>query len=75
MVHQGAGIKTGQRMGHMSMSGPDGSIAVFQDQDVARRIFIHINNTNPVLLERSDERREAEAAGWEIAYDGMEIAL
>ena len=75
MVHQGAGIKTGQRMGHMSMSGPDGSIAVFQDLDVARRVFIHINNTNPVLLERSDERREAEAAGWEIAYDGMEIAL
>ena len=40
-----------------------------------RRIFIHINNTNPVLLDDSPERREAEAAGWEIAYDGMEVRL
>jgi pyrroloquinoline quinone biosynthesis protein B len=40
---------------------------------IDRRIFIHINNTNPVLIEDSPERREAEDAGWEIAFDGMEI--
>jgi pyrroloquinoline quinone biosynthesis protein B len=42
---------------------------------VRRRIFIHINNSNPVLLEDSPERRAAEAAGWEIAHDGMEVRL
>ena len=40
-----------------------------------RRVFVHINNTNPVLVDNSRERQAAEAAGWEISYDGMEIAL
>jgi len=57
------------------MSGDDGTIAAFRDLDVRRRIFIHINNSNPVLLDESEERRIAEAAGWEIAYDGMEVRL
>jgi pyrroloquinoline quinone biosynthesis protein B len=71
----GVGAKTGRWMGHMSMSGPDGSIAAFAELGVRRRVFIHINNTNPVLLRDSPERREAEAAGWEIAEDGLEIVL
>jgi pyrroloquinoline quinone biosynthesis protein B len=71
----GVGAKTGRRMGHMSMSGPDGSIAAFAGLGVRRRVFIHINNTNPVLLRDSPERRQAEAAGWEIAEDGLEIVL
>ncbi len=75
MVVQRAGIKTGRRMGHMSMAGPEGSIVAFAGLGVERRIFVHINNTNPVLLADSPERTEAEAAGWEIAYDGMEILL
>lgn len=75
MVVQQAGVKTGRRMGHMSMTGPEGSIAAFAGLGVQRRIFIHINNTNPVLLADSPERAEAEAAGWEIAYDGMEIVV
>ena len=75
MIRLGVGSKTGQRMGHMSMSGDDGAIAVFRDLDVNRRIFIHINNSNPVLLDDSPERQLAEAAGWEIAYDGMEVRL
>ncbi len=73
MVRAGVGQKTGQRMGHMSMSGIDGSMAALADARIGRRIFIHINNTNPVLIEDSAERREAENAGWEIAFDGMEI--
>ena len=40
-----------------------------------RRIYIHINNTNPVLIEGSPERRKVEAAGWEVAADGLEIVL
>jgi pyrroloquinoline quinone biosynthesis protein B len=75
MIRMGVGDKTGRRMGHISMSGEEGAIAAFRDLDVQRRIFIHINNSNPVLLEDSPERRIAEAAGWEIAYDGMEVRL
>jgi pyrroloquinoline quinone biosynthesis protein B len=75
MIRMGVGAKTGGRMGHISMSGEDGAIAAFRDLGVRRRIFLHINNSNPVLLADSSERREAEAAGWEIAYDGMEVRL
>ena len=75
MIRLGVGSKTGRRMGHMSMSGADGTIAAFRDLAVGRRIFIHINNSNPALLEDSPERHLANAAGWEIAYDGMEVTL
>ena len=75
MIRMGIGAKTGRRMGHISMSGEDGAIAAFADLGVRRRIFMHINNSNPVLLPDSAERREAEAAGWEIAHDGMEVTL
>jgi pyrroloquinoline quinone biosynthesis protein B len=75
MIVSGVGQKTGHRMGHISMSGPDGSMRALADVDLRRRIFIHINNTNPVLIEGSAERRQVEEAGWEVAHDGMEIAL
>jgi pyrroloquinoline quinone biosynthesis protein B len=75
MIRLGVGNKTGRRMGHISMSGEDGAIAAFRELGVRRRIFIHINNSNPVLLDDSPERHAAEAAGWEIAYDGMELRL
>lgn len=73
MVRAGLGQKTGKRMGHMSMSGEDGSIAAFVGMDIGRKIYVHMNNTNPVLRPQSAERAEAEAAGWTIAQDGMEI--
>ena len=75
MIRLGVGRKTGRRMGHMSMSGDDGTIAAFRDLGIGRRIFIHINNSNPALLDDSPERRIANAEGWEIAYDGMEVTL
>ncbi len=75
LIASGEGEKTGRRMGHISMSGPEGAIQAFADVDVGRRIFIHINNTNPALLADSDERRTLESRGWEIAYDGMELTL
>jgi len=75
MIRQGVGDKTGKRMGHLSMSGPDGTIALMRDLRIERRIFIHINNTNPVLAADSPEYSEAAATGWEIAHDGMEIEL
>lgn len=75
MIKTGCGIKTGQRMGHMCMDGENGSIHAFQRLDIKRKIFIHINNTNPVLLENSAERTIVKNAGWEIGYDTMEINL
>jgi pyrroloquinoline quinone biosynthesis protein B len=75
MVAAGIGPKTGRRMGHMSMSGDGGVIAAFRELGVARKIFIHINNSNPVLLDDSPERAETEAAGWIVAHDGMELRL
>ncbi|MCS0504231.1 pyrroloquinoline quinone biosynthesis protein PqqB [Ancylobacter mangrovi] len=75
MIRAGLSAKTGHRMGHMSMSGPDGSMAALADIGIGRRVYLHINNTNPVLIDGSPERVEANRAGWEIAEDGMEIAL
>ena len=75
MISAGLGVKTGNRMGHMSISGPDGTLAAFAELDVKRRIFIHINNSNPILIEDSPERAAVEQAGWEVASDGLEIVL
>jgi pyrroloquinoline quinone biosynthesis protein B len=75
MIQSATGIKTGTRMGHMSVSGPEGSIAALADFDIARKIYVHVNNTNPILLDDSPERAAVTAAGWEVAHDGMEITL
>ncbi|HJU31294.1 MAG TPA: pyrroloquinoline quinone biosynthesis protein PqqB [Hyphomicrobiaceae bacterium] len=75
MIVQGLSEKTGQRMGHMPMAGPDGSMAAFAELDVERRVYVHINNSNPTLRQGSPERLAVERAGWEIAHDGMEFRL
>ena len=74
MIRSGTGQKTGRRMGHMPIDGGDGTLAALAGLR-ARRIFIHINNTNPVLIDGSPERRTVETAGWQVAEDGMEIVL
>lgn len=75
MLRCGVGSKTGLRMGHMSVSGPNGTLAAFKPIGVGRKILLHINNSNPILLDNSSERAAVEAEGWEVAYDGMEIQL
>jgi pyrroloquinoline quinone biosynthesis protein B len=75
MILQGVGSKTGRRMGHVSMSGPDGAVARMADVPVGRRVFIHVNNTNPALLADSPERALLLRAGWEVAHDGMDLSL
>jgi pyrroloquinoline quinone biosynthesis protein B len=75
MIAQGLLNKTGERMGHMNMSGERGSITSLAPLNIARKIFIHINNSNPALRENSAERAAVEAAGWEISYDGMEVRV
>jgi len=74
MIRSRTGAKTGRRMGHMPIDGEGGSLATLQGLS-ARKIFVHINNTNPILVDGSPERRRVEAAGWEVAADGMEIVL
>jgi len=75
MIDQGLLGKTGSRMGHINVSGADGSIAAFEPLNVARKIYVHINNSNPLLNEFSEEYAAAQAAGWEIGEDGMEVNL
>ncbi len=75
MVVAGLSPKTGQRMGHMSLSGANGTIEAFRTIDIGRKVVIHMNNSNPVLLADSPERAEAEAAAWTIGNDGMAFDL
>lgn len=75
MAEAGVGTKTGRRMGHQPIAGEGGSLHAWAGAGIARRVFVHINNTNPILDEASPERRIVEDAGWEVAFDGMEIAL
>lgn len=72
MARAGVGEKTGARMGHLAMSGPQGSLARLSGLR-GRRVYTHINNTNPVLMPEAPERAEVLAAGWDLAFDGMEI--
>jgi pyrroloquinoline quinone biosynthesis protein B len=74
MIAAGLGEKTGRRMGHMPVSGPGGTLDELAGHTHIRRIFTHINNTNPILIEGSPEEAKVKAAGWKIAFDGMEVA-
>ena len=74
MQRTGTGIKTGRRMGHMPIDGEDGTLQALRGLN-ARRVFVHINNTNPIQIDGSAERAKVEAAGWQVAEDGMEIVL
>jgi pyrroloquinoline quinone biosynthesis protein B len=75
LIAAGLGSKTGQSMGHIAMSGETGAIGSLAGLDIARKIFLHINNSNPALLHDSAEREIAERAGWQIPADGTEITL
>lgn len=75
LIAAGLGTRTGQAMGHIAMSGADGAIAALADLGIARKVFLHINNSNPALMPGSDERRLVEQAGWDIPSDGTEITL
>ncbi|KRR12704.1 pyrroloquinoline quinone biosynthesis protein PqqB [Bradyrhizobium valentinum] len=75
LIAAGLGTKTGQSMGHISMSGDQGAIASLAGLDIGRKVFLHINNSNPALLSGSEERKALEQAGWQIPADGMEITL
>ncbi len=71
---QGSG-QTARQMGHVPVSGPDGSLVRLAHLRHPRKIFLHINNTNPMLNQDSPEYHQARAAGWEIAEDGWQFEL
>jgi pyrroloquinoline quinone biosynthesis protein B len=75
LISAGVGSKTAREIGHVPLSGVGGLLEQFGSAKRARRVLIHINNTNPILDEESPEHREVRDAGWEIAYDGMEFQL
>ena len=75
MARAGLGTKTGQNMGHIAMSGEAGAIAALEGLGIERKIFLHINNSNPALLRDSTERKALERAGWQVPADGTEIVL
>jgi pyrroloquinoline quinone biosynthesis protein B len=67
--------RTARQMGHMPVSGPDGSLQRLAAVTRPRKIYIHVNNTNPILDEDGPEYRAVRAAGWEVAEDGWQFAL
>ena len=75
LIAAGLGNKTGQSMGHIAMSGERGAIASLGGLGIEKRIFLHINNSNPALLHDSEERKAVMQAGWHIPADGTEITL
>jgi len=75
LIRLGLASKTAREMGHLPISGPDGSLAQVRSLDVGRTIFVHMNNTNPILLEDTPERRVLADSGMEVAMDGLEVEV
>lgn len=75
LVALGLAAKTSRSMGHLPIDGPEGSIAQLAGLTVGRTIYVHMNNTNPILLEDAPERRIVEDSGMEVAMDGLEVQV
>lgn len=69
-----AGTPLARAIGHIPLSGDEGTIALLAELDCPRKVFVHINNTNPILDPRGVEHRATIEAGWEIGYDGWQLA-
>lgn len=74
MILAGVGQKTGRRMGHMPINGDGGSLAALSALSIGRKVYVHINNTNPIWR-AGPERDQVEAQGFEVGHDGMEVTL
>lgn len=75
LVRLGLAAKTSYEMGHLPINGPDGSLEQLSPLPIPRKIYTHMNNTNPILLEDSPERRTVERHGMEVAVDGLELRI
>jgi pyrroloquinoline quinone biosynthesis protein B len=75
LARLGLSDRTARDMGHTPLAGPGGTLEVLAGLERPRKVLVHINNTNPILLEDSAEREEVVRAGVEVAYDGLEVDL
>ncbi len=75
LIDLGVLEKTGQRMGHVAIAGEGGSLHAFDRAGIARKVYIHINTTNPILEEGSAAEEAVKEAGWAVAHDGMKITV
>lgn len=75
MSHEGISDKRAQEMGHLDQSSEGGIMSILNAMNKPRKILIHINNTNPILNEESEQRQILNNAGIEVAFDGMDIEL
>jgi pyrroloquinoline quinone biosynthesis protein B len=75
MAIVGLGDRMAADMGHLPQSGDNGMMAVLRPMKKPRKILIHINNTNPILNEKSEQKKILESEGIEVAFDGMDIEL
>jgi len=75
LAHLGISDRTAADMGHVPLSGPGGTLEALAILERPRKVLVHINNTNPILLEDSPEREQVSHAGVEVAYDGLEVEL
>jgi pyrroloquinoline quinone biosynthesis protein B len=71
----GISVRSARDMGHLPLSGPGGTLEAIARLERPRKALVHINNTNPILLEDSPEREQVTRAGVEVAYDGLEVEL
>ncbi len=75
LARLGISDRTARDMGHVPLSGPGGTLEVLAGLERPRTVLVHINNTNPILLEDSPEHEAVVRAGVEVAYDGLEVEL
>jgi pyrroloquinoline quinone biosynthesis protein B len=75
LARLGISTRSARDMGHLPLSGPGGTLEALAALQRPRKVLVHINNTNPILLEDSPEREEVLRAGVEVAYDGLEVEL
>jgi pyrroloquinoline quinone biosynthesis protein B len=75
MIQLGLARKTARDMGHLAVGGPGGSLELLSPLPIGRKVYVHVNNTNPMLLDDSPERRQVVDAGMEVAEDGLEVEV
>jgi pyrroloquinoline quinone biosynthesis protein B len=75
LIRLGMGTRTAREMGHLPIGGPGGSLEQLAPLRVERKVYVHVNNTNPILLEDAPERRLVEQHGMEVAVDGLELRI
>ena len=75
LIRLGLAQKTARDMGHLAIGGPGGSLELLSPLPIERKIYIHINNTNPILLEDAPERRLVTEGGMDVAHDGLEVEV